>query len=320
MMGRYLAFIALATHLIGLISCAKENQAKKPDSELPRQELLERAALYCDLSKPQYDDDMNIGTGDGALFTSLHGLMCDYVTITQFEDEKNPGKLCRDPACKYVPPEHKTGFSKDMAVGMQFNISVKGAEKAFLQRIVDYGVSKSWVVCDANNTVDLISRCVMSPKIIGRWFDLLSGNDLTNLQSEESDDGDAWAVNTDFRAHLDIVTILTEWKMYNGISNGSLKTLKAQASRELENLLFQAAHRRFSGEPLGQVGKDLLAKFPADRLPNNHDDWCEEYLYQRDTMKNGARNPDWLPCPSEEFEEWSGTDFLVVVWVLTHEH
>ena len=294
---------------------AKDNEKKDPDlADSIRAELVSRMSLYCDLSYPTYAASGTTEDNcDAALFTGLHGVACDYVEVDQFEDQTTPGKLCRRPGCTCYPGRSKSGFSKDMATGLQLHLS-RRPNTDLVNRVISYGQDNDWVVCEAEDEATLLSRCVMSPKIVNRWFDL---SDFQLVTDEEGKSADGLGTPTDFRGHLQVVGILTECQLYNGISDFSLKALKAQAEREPNNLLYQAAKARYAGGDATAIGRALLEKFPADRLPTSSD-WCTEYLYQRDEKRNGEPNKDWLPCP-EEGKTHPGTDFLLAAWTLIHE-
>jgi hypothetical protein len=274
------------------------------------EELQWRANEYCELSKPYYDN-LRLGC-DGALFTSLHGLLCDYVDLKQFETN---GKLCREETCSCKEQgRSKTNFSKDMAVGLQLGLSVK-PNPELVRRVIDYGNSKNWVVCDADDPADLLGRCVMSPKIILRW------NNLVTLGLNDGESADGSFVNKEFPAHLDIVSIMASAKLYGAISDSERWTLERQVERVPDNLLFQAAHARFAGGDVETAARRLVNAFPEGRLPNTAD-WCSDYLYQRDKIRfdeSGSEylNPDWLPCP-DTLKDHYGTDFLFAAWILLH--
>lgn len=315
----YKLIIALA-----LVSCAKDNKAnKEPDPTVPVAELEQRISDYCTWSKPIYDGNGgNVEAEcDGALFTGLHGTVCDYVTISQFEN--GTGQLFRTPQhdC-FTSGRSKSGFSRDMATGLQLYAATREPNQELYQRVVDYGTANDWVVCDAVDSVTLAGRCLMSPKIVGRWIDLAGGPPYSLLE----DSSDSLFANVDFQAHLDVISILVEWQMYGAISDGSLQTLKVQAEREPNNMLYVAAYRRFAGGNLGEVGRGLLDRFPADRLPNNHQDYCTSYLYQRDYVnKDPEKNIDgvsknWLPCPADPYKTHPGTDFLLAAWVVLRDN
>lgn len=313
---------------------AKDNPTKEDEGFDPevREAVIERMDLYCGLSKPKYLETATITDRcDAALYTGLHGMVCNYVTITQFESAEEPGKMCRRPGCVCFQNGKDTGsdsnWSKDMATGAQGNQAVR-PDFELLSRIVKYGEDNNWVVCQGKDSTATLSKCVMSPKIISRWYDLRDrANPNLRLTSEDSherylnlvetygdrQDEDAIGVKTDFRAHLDILGIVNEWLIHGAISSFSMTTLRKQAEREPKNLLYQSAFTRFHGGGRTDVAKALLEMFPADRLPTSND-WCEDYIFQRDYMRGSEVNNDWLPCDGNH--TYTGTDFLLAAWLL----
>jgi hypothetical protein len=293
--------------LVVLVACSRSAPEDGSLNVETKAKLKQRMALYCDLSRERYEANFgNVeapGKCDGALFTALHGLSCDYVTVAQFESKDEPGKLCRDGECRcfYGDYGSSSGFSKDMAVGMQTYLAYR-PDQALAQRVTEYGSANNWVVCDAKDEATKLGRCYMSPKIIDRWA-ILSGLRLQG-QSE-----DALGINTGFQAHLDIVSVMVDRKLYGGASKLQKYIIKEQAKRVPQNLLFQAMHARYHAPHEAEsVAQKLLKHFPADRLPTKSD-YCTDYLWQRDYDAK-----DWLPCAGDE--EHSGTDFLTAAWAL----
>ena len=310
-------FLILTLLLVscGLFKTEKPRESKVKDST--KIALRERAAFFCDKTESLYHSNLGnvepAGRCDGALFTSLHSLLCSYVTVVQFEDEKNPGKLCRDAECRcfYGDWESKAGFSKDMAIAFQLALAVH-PDLDLVDRVIEYGEKNAWVVCDAVNEVEKGSKCIMSPKIIGRWYDLQGRKKLV---SQTTGEGEAIGLNTEFQAHLDIISIMSESELYGAISPTSKRTLKEQWKRVKANGLFHASYSRFVDNSQGEIAaRALLEKFPSDRLPNNRDDWCDPYPEQRDPS-----DKDWAPCPNETFKEHPATDFIFTAWILLNE-
>jgi hypothetical protein len=315
--------VAVIIAFLLTLSCAKDNKVSAKQ-ELP--DLKNRVDLYCALSQPIYESlDRTIEPAcDAALFTSLHGLSCGYVNPENFE-WLDTGKLCRRPGCTCYDndPAPKgerrsdSGFSKDMATGMQLYYS-QFPDIPLISRIRMYGNDNKWKVCDGDNPIVITSKCIMSPKIIQRWYDIQqkwsSSNAIPRPPEEDSEEF-ALVQPVDFQAHLQMLSVLIEHNLYGGISDNSLAAIKAQAEREPNNLLFQAMAAKFYKGDTDRVLTLLLAKFPGDRLPTSAD-WCTPYLYQRDEVKaDGSPNPDWAPCPGEAHTH-PGTDFLLASWVL----
>ena len=289
-----------------ILSCARDH---KPDNDTfnLQGELLERASLYCELSKPHYEENQNIeeaGRCDGILFTALHGTLCDYVSIEQFESKTDDGKLCRDPECRcfYGDYGSATGFSKDMATGAQLFLTLF-PQKDLTKRIIAYGEQESWVVCEGKNEIETVSRCLMSPKIVGRWYDILAAAELTSIGYIPMSEG--------YGAHLQIVSIIIDQMLYGGIRSNQASLIKKQHERIPENGLFHAVYARFIDPKQKQAAaKSLLERFPRDRLPTS-EDWCSDYLFQRDMGE------DWQPCTDGKTH--MGTEFIFAAWALTND-
>lgn len=289
--------------LVSLFSCQKpKNQPL--DNEVGT--LQDRQKRYCEQSEKLYYE-RGLTTDpycDAALFTALHGLVCDYVTVTQFESPWEPGKLCRRPNCSCFDnwvegtPGSDSEFSKDMATGIQLYLATR-PDKELAKRVLKYGGANGWIVCDAANDALRYSKCLMSPKIAARWYDLA---------------GRRRQLTVAFEDHLSAISILVGYKLEGAISNSALDWIKKAAKREPNNLLFQAMASRFTGKPSSvKVATRLLEFFPED-LPTNKN-WSAHYLWERDEIINGRTNPDWLPGKKKQTH--AGTDFLVASWVLS---
>lgn len=314
---RYLIFTLL-------ISCGWLAKPNKPSPRFDSSVLQVRDKMVCERSKPIYESQNKTieKQCDAALFTSLHGLMCDYVDPSVFE-LPDTGKLCRRPGCTCWDNQDAgngetsdSGFSKDNAAGVQAYYSAF-PDKALAVRVQDYGVKNNWTVCSAKDAVVLAGKCIMSPKIIYRWAEIEKKASRIELEGYENEPEEDQSIlnlaKVDFKAHVQVVGIITEMNLYRGISNKSLQVIKDQAAREPNNLIYQAFNAKFIEKNEAEVRDMLLAKFPSDRLPTN-EDWCTPYLYQRDEYLLGVKNPDWLPC--EKKKTHTATEYLVASYIL----
>lgn len=311
--------VILVLAMAALSGCGHFAKDNKSSDRFDFDELRERDELYCSLSAEDYDQEC-----DSALFSSLHALQCSYVDPDDYEYEFT-GKLCRQVGCTCYDNDPRpkgergsdSGFSKDMATGMQVYFS-QYPEKDFAVRVQEYGIANNWIVCDADTTADLIGKCQMSPKIVYRWAEIERKASEQSVKGPPPDQDDVQLTqNLGFLAHLDILSIVVECNLYGGISDSSVKTIKDQAEREPNNLLYQAMLAKFVTGDEAAVAKKLLSKFPSDRLPTQRD-WCSPYLYKRDEILPGQTNPnpDWLPCEGDK--NHPGTDYLFASWVLQH--
>jgi len=281
-------------------------------------ELEKLSQRYCELSKPMFEKygQTTDPYCDAALFTSLHGMGCNYVNPFVFELEDS-GRMCRRPGCScYDPDKTKNGadstFSKDMATGLQLYFSSHD-DKGLADRIQMYGIENNWVVCEADSQTTKLSKCLMSSKIIYRWAEIekkwngkslhIDGLNLTEL--------------TDFPAHLHTVGIMTEWNLYGKISGNSKQFIKDQVKRDPHNLLFQAMNAAFVTGKREEVAEMLLKRYPNDRLPTTAD-WCTDYPMQRDYKRDGKINADHLPCvkKGKQPKPHAGTGLILANWVL----
>lgn len=274
----------------------------------PSERLAEKQKLYCSLSAAEAERT----SCDGLLFTSLRGIGCDGISISNFESSVEPGQYFRSESKDCFVPDSVSNrsdstISKDMLIGAMIKMWHDKDLNA-IRRMIDFGKSRSWVMGQAKDDVTLASKCLMSPTLISMLYDIESK--LSGKLFEPSSSDSVTGLNNGFRAHLDILFILLDLGVHGFISNSSLATLKGQAERQPQNALFQAAYSLFTGDQSLAISL-LELQFPEKSLPNNRDNHCEPYLYQRDTD-----NSDWVPCPTAPFAEHSGTDFIFAVAVL----
>lgn len=283
----------------------------KPNYEKnPSQRLVEKKQDYCYLSRATVQaNGYSVGRCDGLLFTSLRSVSCGDIDVANFEGE--PGRWYRNPKhdC-FIPGEVGHGadstISKDMMLGLAYNLW-KTKNLAAINRTIDYGVKHSWVMGEAQDDLTTASKCLMSPNLISLYYDIqgkLNGTKLTDGS------GDAFGINTGFRAHLDVISILLSGSVRGAITSGELATLKAQAERQPRNALFQAAYSRYTDGNQGKAEAILLneAMFPHQKLPTT-DNHCSDYLWSDDDEPK-----DWAPCPDRK-ETWEGFDLIVAAAV-----
>lgn len=300
----------------------KDNERKKTFAEKV-EELEAKKQLYCDLSRPQYEaQGWMVGRCDGLLWTSLWGVACGDVSIAGFESKSEPGRWYRQPEQNcFIPPAtdngSKSSISRDMYLGLMWFMWVNRL-KPELDRTIKYGEEKNWVVGEAINEIELVTRATITPGLSSLLYDMqskLENSLASNVDPNSSDD--AVGINTGFRAHLDVLRISLSGDVHGAINDLDLRTLRELASREKNNALYQAWYSIYSSGDLNK-SVDLLLDtkyFPSDRLPTKEDNYCTDYLFQRDEFKDGKVNKDWLPCP-EESAPHSGTDLVFASYVI----
>lgn len=294
---------------ISLVSCKRDN---KPVESTTSDELATKKAFYCEqgkrvLSERGFMDDKC----DSLLFTSLWAVACEpSFSVQEWEDPEFPGKWHRNPQrdcyLNGAPNGAASSISRDMMLGL-WHLLWSKQDKENIRDLIAYGEKNNWVMGEAKDLETLISRATLSPQLISLLYAMEGSAELT----QQSDD--AIGVNTGFRAHLDVLRILLNSRVRGAISDLELGTLKAQAERQPHNALFVGAYERFKG---GSKAIDLLLSekhFPKDKLPNNHDQHCINYLFSRD-----EESEDWVPCKDEPFKEHDGTDFVFAAWVISN--
>lgn len=271
--------------------------------------LSAKSKIYCELSRKQYEEQKYVGDKcDALLFTALHGLVCDYVSLSQFESQVEPGQWYRSPDHNcFLSGDSDSDISKDMILGAMLFWEKRGDLDA-VRRTIAYGQAHDWFMGEAKDEVTALSKTLLLPSGVQLLKDVetrLSSSNVLALSTDQI------GVNTGFRAHLDAIGLLLRGKL-SGLHDYEVALLKAQARRSPRNALFRLAYAAYDDHDAMPSTLLLLNEsiFPKDKLPNNRDNYCTSYLWQRDDDPS-----DWSACPSEPFKEWSGTDFLIAAYV-----
>jgi len=272
-----------------------------------------KKAFYCEQGKRLYaergffDDRC-----DSLLFTSLWSVACGPLDLSSYEGE--PGKWYRNPErdcfINGAPNGSASTISRDMFLGLWHHF-VKAKDLSNTQELIAYGEKNAWVMGEAKDDETLVSRCLLTPQLISLLFDLesyLKGRRLT----DEPGSADAGAINTGFRAHLDILRLHLSGLIRGGLTDSELSTVEAQASRQPRNALFVALAAKYGKRSAEEAYSILLdgSLYPATHLPTTGER-CINYLNSRD-----QESSDWLPCPQEGLKEHDGTDFVFAASIL----
>lgn len=292
--------------LIILIASCGKNKSSHGDNYFS--EIEQKASLYCELSKPEYErNNWVVEECDGAGFTSLYALACGQAGVDLSVFQNPSGEMFRNPNHDCYPARSKAGFSKDHVL-MRLVAAVGQGDKEWPKTFLDYTKSNGGFFCDAIDNVTKISRCFISPFLIEYLSKAKGGSSL--LEEKYSDD--AWGEKEGFEAHLHVLGIWVKGKLDGSISNVDLSYLEAYAKREPMNALYQALAYRYE-----KASRDSVVSafdngyWPSDRMPDSTTH-CSDYLFQRD-MKS---TKDWEPCP-EENKVYSGTDYSFAAYILT---
>ena len=237
---------------------------------------------------------------DSLLFTGLTGCVpgVSMNILAAFDPTTQTWK--RRPIEKVCYPEHSSSsISRDMLVGLAW-YCWKHDRKDIAEKIVDYALSHWMIMGEAATLKAKIGRCFLGLGLLGT-FARISGKRRwlwwlpTDLPGAP--------ILKDYQAHLQVLHRLLRHKM-KGTDSSKDRILKAQASRQPHNPLFQVAIGNHSGA-LETLSDSRY--WPLDRLPTVRDRH-EAWLPMRDF------GSDWKPGFSDHTH--SGGDFLFVYGLL----
>lgn len=281
---------------LGLSGCflKDDNKSKKSMAE-KLDELREKHSLYISLVKNNRLENGWIFHGcDGLLFNSLLSAGGVDIDINLAEDR---GKWYRTPehTC-LAEARSRSTISRDMILGWLFHIWQHN-DRAALDRFITYGKANRWEIGEHDGTLDGQNRVTMTPTFQATIFELAYRMGVED--NGQRSIPQIWTPTTGFASHLQVLTILLRGLLIGGIDDIMLNTLRANSERNPNNALFSATLNKFSnGDQADAINLLLEEKyFPKDRLPDNSN-YCTDYLYQREQIKDNQPNKDWLPCRS----------------------
>src|SRR5574343_473544 len=148
-----------------ILSCCGKNKSSPSDS-VSFPEIDQKASLYCELSKPEYEaKKWVVDECDGAGFTSLYALACgsNGVDLSVFQASNN--EMYRNPQHDCYPTRSKSGFSKDHVL-MRLVAAVGQGDKEWPAKFLGYVQDNNGFFCDAVDTETKVSRCLLSPFLV----------------------------------------------------------------------------------------------------------------------------------------------------------
>jgi hypothetical protein len=309
--------IASLLALLLLSSCAlkKDNKPQNPTS-VNFEEVASKMQLYCLLSKEKYDAKGYVHDQcDGLLFTALHGIACDYVSLDEFQKEAGLWKRSPTHDC-FVKKKSRSGLSRDMLLGLIL-YAWHHDRVDYMTDLIAYGEANDWDMCGGeweDNNIRM-GRCVVSPTLKATIYEVATkmgfGCGATCRAARAVPQ--VWDPKVSgFEAHLVQLHILVRWMAQGAINDNQTAQLAYQAKKNPSNALFLVTDALWRNGDMSQAWEILQGPlFPADRLPESSER-CTDYLWQRDA---GA---DWSPCP-ERAEKYDGTDLAFVAKIILGE-
>lgn len=294
--------------LFFLASC-KSHKPSAPHVE-PFQDVIQKASLYCELSKPIYDELKYVSSEcDGAGFTSLYAIACPQNDVDLSVFEGVDGMMYRSPDKDCFPHKSKAEYSKDHVL-MRLAAAVEQKDNLWPRRFLQHVENGNGFFCAAVDEVTKISRCLISPNLVVKLRKAAGIFPLAVDQVGYSDD--ALFERKSFETHLHVVNIWMTGRLYGSISATDLSYLEIYAKREPLNGLYQSVAYRYGLVSQEQVLTAFNTKhWPADRLPTTNEH-CTHYLFQRDM----TTRENWDPCPEKQ-ETHHGVDYVFAAYVLT---
>jgi len=320
-----LTHLSLTTLII--ISCSKKHYKQDHTIAIP-EVLNDKASVYCERAYQHYKSDGYVHHKcDSVGFTSLYARACQHLDIdlTKFEDSQ--GKLYRDPNHSCFPHDSKAESSKDMTL-MRMTAAWYLKDLSWVKRFLGFVEKNNYKFCEAVDKKTELSTCVLSYSLLSLLYDMrdklnnlptkynpddIENENILGLHNSSDSVLDELAKSINYvgyRAHLAVLKIDLAGSIYGYVSSSQRSLLQKLAEREPLNGLYQMAWAKWGDGTFGQAFDALLdeSHFPLDRLPNNHEHHCTKYLYQRDMLKDGLPNPDWMPCPNDPLDNHPGTE------------
>lgn len=315
-------FLLLALGLLIPIACGTfEKKDVEPDEpfvsneEASMEKVESLLAEYCALSLPLFQQRNHIVRKcDALFFAGQHKVACGWPELAGWEGEKGQWFRSLEHDC-FIPPDTDNGataqLSKDMVVGWLLS-SVLDGNKERVRDFVKRAEANAFSFCKAIDVVTHLSKCVLPHSLWKRMTDFAGMKTQLPLDDDQSKS----LINikkAEFEHHLEMLGILTDGVIYGAISKSQQEALKNHAARQNQNPQYLGAHALYAGGDMEVAATELLKQCPQGRLPNNHDDWCTEYRWNRDQLNQG----DWAPCKDEPKVTHFGTECVLAAAVIT---
>lgn len=281
--------ISLIT-IILLTSCSKLH--KPVDTSVPLDEIKSKRDRYVELAKETVDEFGWLSPKcDGLLFNCLAAY--SGFPVDPLKAEKEPGLWERHPGFDCMGNGSASTISKDMMRGLILYLFTTGRLDK-IQAIKDYCDSHevlggtSCVIGEALTEEAYWGRVVLTPAMRSQIKRMLD-------KSPKESEAESFALKSGFEAHLDVLSIYTDYKIDGGLSAYDVEKLKAYSDASPRNALYKILANKFTGngdqwEAISVLLDESLfpSELPTDQTRYTH------YLWQRDD------DEDWKPCGSSD--------------------
>lgn len=274
-----------------------------------RKELEDKYKFYLSLQTPQPNGWIADVKCDGLLFNSLYAISGGNADVT-LALNKSTGQWFRNPEKDCYPNHSHSSISRDMLIGLSIWIW-QYKKLDLLNQLIAYGTAHAnktgdWIMGEEEAGGNSVALNAPFRKLLYAMKDALEGKTPSKLSDEILTPVEG------YETHLQVLHFYLQGLIFKGINEVQLSLLSLYLEREPKNALFSYLYHLYVDGDMTDAVSDLLDTkyFPNPRLPST-EDRCEFYLWQRNMMKNGSTNPDWLPC-AEKQKTHSGLDFLFV--------
>jgi hypothetical protein len=265
---------------------------------------------------------------DGLLFNSLYAVAGGTSLIELAESPMQPGQYFRhwQQNCYrnfeqgQLSQASKSTISRDMMVGLLLWIWQQ-QDGGRVQDLLEFGRNHSldgfplaWLIGRGQ-----VGRVEISPALMETLYEM--NHKLNHVPPPAVfADGNfqVWTECDGYECHLQALTMLLRWQLHGELEPLAMERLRWMIQKEPNNALYASIYGFItrSGAGWQHALQTLLNEswFPRNHLPSN-EERCEFYLFQRDYIRDGEINPNWLPCPEDDATH-TAVDFLLASWLI----
>ena len=212
------------------------------------------------------------------------------------------------------PDKSASTISRDMMAGLLIWLLASGRAD-LVERTIQYGEQHAfegfpliWIVGQGD-----VGRVDMPPANVSKLYRLrekLTGEPDPYPALETQVFGGCRG----YECHLEALEIFFGYRLEGVLTRSAQRALRTLADSRPRNALFNVLYGKLARSRAHlERGLTVLLDptlFPADRLPSTLDR-CNDYIFSREELdEQGGISSNWLPCPQEPVQVFSGTDFL----------
>ena len=297
-----------------LLGCGTTHRAPAPVAHSHTEQLAAKVSLYEKLQDRDVNGFILTDSCDALFFSGLLGAARpDSVNIEAAAERTSEGIVWHRRPAKDCSPSLGTSrstISRDMLLGLMWHMW-RNKQLDLATELMEDLKSNSYFLRGEGTAGELL----VNQNLLNTLANLIKALDGPRYGLELAYPTSITA-GTGFESHLATWHILLRGEILGKLSDSEFDTLKELASREPQNPLYRAAAAKYIDGSYDSSVELLLNEqhWPASQLPSsaNH---CSSWPIQRDLLKDGKPNPDWLPCPDEN-KTHSGAELIVIYYLI----